>query len=98
MHSTKSEEGVGAGRRSYRRHGKCLKVEHVRLLGKEKIEALPFALDNSTAYCKMDRVEVWPLNRFALILCLIGVIGVVFLGSYEKPQKLDISTVAAIAH
>lgn len=43
-------------------------------------------------------VEVWPVKRAALILCCIGVIGIMFLGAYQKPEKLDISTVAAIAH
>lgn len=38
------------------------------------------------------------MKRFAFILCCIGVIGVMFLGAYQKPVKVDISTVAAIAH
>jgi hypothetical protein len=38
------------------------------------------------------------LKRIALILCLIGVAGVLYLGAYEKPAHLDLKTVGAIAH
>jgi hypothetical protein len=38
------------------------------------------------------------LKRTALIFCFVGVMGLLLLGAFEKPERLDLNCVAAIAH
>lgn len=45
------------------------------------------------------KVEVYLLlKRTALLFCFVGVTGLLFLGALEKPERLDLNTVAVIAH
>lgn len=38
------------------------------------------------------------MKRVALLLCFIGISGILFIGAMEKQPRFDLATVAAISH
>lgn len=52
----------------------------------------------SATASKMVGGGVFSLKRTALLLCFIGITGLLLLGAFQEPPMLDLDTVAMISH